>query len=73
MKIKLSKNLFGFFVMFLYLMLGILFILNYSVWQDVPSISLSLFGVVIIAYGLFRGYRSYKAIQIENNEQDEIE
>lgn len=72
MKIKVSKNLYDLLVMVLYLVLGTLFLLKYSVWEEVPSISLSLFSVVVIIYGLFRGYRGYKAFKIEKDDRNNI-
>lgn len=68
---KNYKVLYSFFILVLYLLLGILIILKFLVWQEVPSVGLSLFGVVVIAYGFFRWYRAYRAYQSEN--EDEIE
>jgi hypothetical protein len=72
MKIKASKSLYDLIVMLLYFVLGTLFLLKYSVWEEVPSISLALFSVVVIIYGLFRGYRGYKAYKNENEEQNDV-
>lgn len=71
MKLKNSKILYSLFILVLYLVLGTLLMLKYLVWQEVPSLSHALFGFVVIAYGVFRGYRAYKAYQTEK--EDEIE
>jgi hypothetical protein len=73
MKIRVSKSLYSFFVMVLYLVFGFILLLKYSVWQEEPSIRFSLFGLVIIAYGLYRGYRAYKDFQTEKENEDEFE
>jgi multisubunit Na+/H+ antiporter MnhC subunit len=73
MKIKFSRNLYNYSVAVMYLMLGTFLLLKYSVWQEVPSIKLCAFAIVVIAYGLFRGYRGYKASQTQNEDQDETE
>lgn len=72
MKFKISKFLYSFFVVVLYLVSGSLVLLKYSVWQEEPSMRLSLFGIAIIIYGLYRGYRGYKEYQDEKEEQNEI-
>jgi hypothetical protein len=53
--------------------MGSLIILKYSVGQEEPDIRLSLFGAVVIIYGIYRGYRAYKDYQSEKEEQDEKE
>jgi len=70
MKIRVIKSLYSFFIVVIYLVLGSLVILKYSVWQEEPSMSLASFGLVVIAYGLFRGYRAYreyKTLKEEDN------
>ena len=71
MKLKISKFLYSFFVVVLYLVSGFLVLLKYSVWHEEPSMRLSLFGVAVIIYGLFRGYRGYREYKNEKAEQDE--
>lgn len=71
MKFKISKFIYSFFVVVLYLVSGFLVLLKYSVWQEKPSMRLSLFGIAVIIYGLFRGYRGYREYQSEKEEQDE--
>ena len=73
MKLRISKILYSLLIVVLYLTFGILLLLKYLVWQEVPSISLSIFGVFVIIYGLFRGYRGYKAYQTEKEEQNEMQ
>lgn len=55
-----ARVIYSFFIVVLYLVLGILLLLKYLVWQEVPSLSMASFGVIVIAYGLFRGYRGYR-------------
>lgn len=72
MKFKISKFLYSFFVVVLYLVSGFFVLLKYSVWQEKPSMRLSLFGVAVILYGLYRGYRGYREYKNEKVEQDEV-
>jgi len=58
--------------MFLYLTCGILLLLKHLVWQKEPDVTFASFGALIICYGLFRGYRAYKAYQTAKDEQNEI-
>jgi hypothetical protein len=71
MKFKISKFLYSFFVVVLYLVSGLLVLLKYSVWQEEPSMRLSLFGIAVMIYGLFRGYRGYREYQNQKKEQNE--
>lgn len=71
MKFKISKFLYSFFVVVLYLVSGFLVFLKYSVWQEEPSMRLSLFGIAVMIYGLFRGYRGYREYKEQKEEQDE--
>ena len=73
MKLKIPKYFLSLCVVCLYLVLGFLVLLKYSVGQGEPDIRFSLFGVVVIAYGIFRGYRAYKEYQIQKEDQDEME
>lgn len=73
MKIGISRYTVNFFVSLLYLVLGILIILKYSVWEDRPDIRFMLFGIAVIAYGIYRGYRAYRDYQTQKEEQDEME
>lgn len=71
MKFRVSKFLYSFFVVVLYLVSGFLVLLKYSVWREEPDMRLSLFGVVVILYGLFRGYRGYKEYKELQEDQDD--
>lgn len=73
MKLKNIKFLYSFFILILYLLFGILLLFKYLVLQEVPSYTMASFGIVIMAYGFFRGYRAYKLYQNSNEEQDEGE
>lgn len=53
-------------------MFGFFLLLKYSVGRAEPNISFSIFGLVIIAYGLYRGYRGYKDFQNEKENRDEL-
>jgi len=59
--------------MVLYLVMGTLIILKYAVWEDQPDMRLSLFGVAVIGYGLFRGYRAYSDYQSQREDSHEME
>ena len=54
-------------------MIGTFALVKYLVWTEQPNTGMVIFGVVVILYGLYRGYRSYKASQIVKNEKDEVE
>lgn len=73
MKLNNIKFLYSFFILILYLGLGILLLLKYLVWQEVPNVLMASFGIVVMAYGLFRGYRAYRMYQKSNEELDESE
>jgi hypothetical protein len=73
MNLKVLKSLYSFFVTALYLVFGFYLLMKYSFWQEEPSISFSIFGLFVMIYGLFRGYRAYKTFQSENDDKDEIE
>ncbi|HET6560217.1 MAG TPA: hypothetical protein VFG54_23010 [Prolixibacteraceae bacterium] len=57
--------------MVLYLVSGFLVLLKYSVWREEPDMRLSLFGVVVMIYGLFRGYRGYREYKELQEDRDE--
>ena len=73
MKIGISKYTVSFFVSLLYLVLGTFIILKYLVWEDKTDIRFTFFGIAVIAYGLFRGYRAYREYQSQKENQDEME
>jgi len=73
MKLNITKVAYGFVVMALYLMIGTFALMKYVFWTGESNIGMAVFGVVVILYGLFRGYRSYKASQVPTDEQDEVE
>jgi len=51
---------FGIFMVLFYLAVGVVFILNlFGIPHEWISIA---FGCILIAYGIFRGYRLYKGI-----------
>lgn len=65
MKIKVSKVLYNSIVVVLYFLFGILLLFKYLVWQEVPDIRMAVFGIVVLAYGTFRGYRAYQEYKNE--------
>lgn len=73
MKLNFSKVLYGFIVMTLYLVIGIFTLIKFWYLQKEFNFTMVFFGVAVILYGLFRGYRSYMASQIPNDERDEDE
>jgi len=73
MKFRVSKFLYSFFVVVLYLVCGFLVILKYSVWREEPDMRLCLFGGAVIIYGLFRGYRGYLEYKEQKKEEEQDE
>lgn len=73
MKINNLKILYSFFILVLYFVFGILLLFKYLVWQEVPSLSMASFGIVVMAYGVFRGYRAYRSYQTSKEKEDEVE
>lgn len=65
MKIKVSKVLYNSIVVVLYFLFGILLLFKYLVWQEVPDIRMAVFGIVVLAYGTFRGYRAHREYKNE--------
>jgi uncharacterized membrane protein len=65
MKIKVSKVLYNSIVVVLYFLFGILLLFKYLVWQEVPDIRMAVFGIVVLVYGTFRGYRAYREYKNE--------
>jgi hypothetical protein len=72
MKLDFSKVLYGYVIMALYLMVGVFCLVKYWMMQDKPNSSMVLFGVLVILYGAYRGYRSYIASQTPKDETDEV-
>jgi hypothetical protein len=70
MKLKISKILYSFIVMILYFLCGILLLLKYMVWQEVPDIRMAAFGVVVLGYGAFRGFRAYREYKTKDEETE---
>ncbi|MBW8330842.1 MAG: tetratricopeptide repeat protein [Prolixibacteraceae bacterium] len=73
MKLGISKVLYSVIILVLYLVSGILLIVKNLFWQEVPDTGMTIFGVVVIGYGLFRGYRAYKLYQTSKENEDEVE
>jgi len=73
MNLRVLKSLYSFFVPALYLVFGFFLLLKYSFWQEEPNISFFVFGLFVLIYGFFRGYRAYKTFQFEKEDKDEIE
>lgn len=57
---KLIRVLFGIMMVFIYLGMGLLMIFNFFEWSN-PAIYYSI-GGLLIAYGLYRGYRQIKGL-----------
>jgi len=73
MKLKTSKVLYNFIVVVLYFLFGVLLLLKYLVWQEVPDFRMAAFGVVVLGYGAFRGYRAYSEYKTKDGEKDKNE
>ena len=52
---------FRFFIALFYVGIGIYMIVNSSLQKLMPANYSVIFGGILIVYGLFRGYRTYKA------------
>lgn len=70
MKLKIPKVIYSFFVVVLYFLFGILLLLKYLVWQEVPDFRMAAFGGLVLAYGIFRGYRAYRDYKLKDEETD---
>jgi hypothetical protein len=69
---KRFKIIYSVVIVVLYFVFGTLLIFKYSIWQEVPNLSLMAFGGVVIIYGGFRAYRTYRSYQeTKNNVDDE--
>lgn len=64
---KRFKIIYSIVIVVLYFVFGTLLIFKYSIWQEVPNFSLVAFGVVVILYGVFRAYRTYRNFQELNS------
>lgn len=73
MKLRIPKYYLSFCVVIFYLVSGFLVLLKFSVGQETSDMRLPLFGVVVMAYGIFRGYRAYKEYQSQKEDQNEME
>jgi hypothetical protein len=60
MKLKTLKIIYNFFVLVLYFLFGTLLLVKYTIWQEVPDFRMVAFGVVVLCYGAFRGFRAYQ-------------
>lgn len=72
MKLGISKVFYSSVVAVIYLLAGIFLLLKYFLWLEVRNISFAIFGVAIIGYGIFRGYRAYLDYKISKEEEDEL-
>lgn len=73
MKFGISKVFYSSVVAVIYLLAGIFMLIRYIYWPEGRNISYIIFGVAIIAYGIFRGYRAYLDYKSEKEEEDELE
>ncbi|MBL7969468.1 MAG: hypothetical protein JNK09_20880 [Prolixibacteraceae bacterium] len=69
MKLKISKVIYNFFVVVLYFVFGILLLLKYLAWQEVPDLRMAAFGAIVLAYGIFRGVRAYLEYKQTNGKE----
>ncbi len=71
MKLGIAKIIYALFIAVMYIVFGILLLLKYLVWQKEPNISIGLFGIVMVGYGIFRGYRGYKSYNDSIEKQED--
>ena len=69
MKTLNPKLIYSFLILVLYAVSGILLLVKYLIWQEVPDWRLGAFGLVVIGYGIFRGYRVWNEY-LRNKETD---
>lgn len=67
---KRFKIIYSVVIVVLYFVFGTLLIFKYLIWQEVPNLSLVAFGVVVLLYGGFRAYRTYRDFQELTNKSD---
>jgi predicted membrane chloride channel (bestrophin family) len=60
MKPNMSKVFYSFFIVVLYFLLGSLLLYKYVIKQGVPDFRMAGFAVLVIGYGIYRGYRTYR-------------
>lgn len=71
MKNKSLKIAYGIAIVVLYLMFGILLLNKFLLGSEQRNTSMTIFALVVIAYGLFRGYRVYKSFQDRDENETE--
>ncbi len=59
---------FGIFMVFIYVGMGILLMLNFFGWNDTWTWMRYLIGVILVIYGFYRGWRQYKEFTTEDEE-----
>lgn len=59
---KLIRAAFGIFMIILYVGMGVLLLVNAFNWTHDWAWCRYIVGIVLIIYGLFRGYRQYKGL-----------
>ncbi len=60
---KMMRAVFGIFMIVIYVGMGVLLLVNFFNWEDGNwSWTRYLVGVVLIVYGLWRGWRQYKGL-----------
>ena len=59
---KLIRAIFGAFMIILYVGMGILLLINAFNWSSDWAWCRYIVGVVLVIYGIFRGYRQYKGM-----------
>lgn len=66
---KRFKIIYSVVIVVLYFVSGTLLIFKYLIWQEVPNFNLAAFGGVVLVYGGFRAYRTYRNLTNESDDQ----
>lgn len=61
---------FGIFMVIVYVGMGVLLMINFFNWQNDWAWTRWPVGVILVIYGIFRGWRTYKMLST-NNQEDE--
>ena len=59
---------FGIFMVFVYVGMGILLMLNFFQWYGSIAWTRWIVGVVLVIYGFYRGWREYKRFTVPDEE-----
>ncbi len=59
---NIVRTIFGIIMILIYVGMGVLLLINFFGWESDWAWTRYIVGVVLIIYGIWRGYRQYKGI-----------